>query len=140
MVRTPVLRRGRRDGCGRIVASAAEAEALFAPSFSQMGAEELRVAHLDGERCVVGISRRSQGDPGAVDLPVGEIIREAMALGSRAILLAHNHPSGDPEPSRADRLATRRLAEAAGLLGIRLLDHLVFAGRSCRSFRAMGLL
>ena len=54
--------------------------------------------------------------------------------------IAHNHPSGDPSPSRADIEATRRLAEAAAALGIRLHDHLIFAGGDCRSFRALGLL
>ena len=54
--------------------------------------------------------------------------------------MAHNHPSGDPRPSRADIQATRRLAETADALDIRLHDHLIFAGTDCRSFRELGLL
>lgn len=140
MGRISVLGRSKSDGRGRILAGPADAEALFSGSLAGSGIEELRVAHLDERRCVLGVSRRSQGERTAVDLPVREIMREAMALGSRAILIAHNHPSGHPEPSPADTLATRRLADAARSLGIRLLDHLVFSELGCRSFRAMGLL
>ena len=66
----------------------------------------------------------------------------AAALGHDAagMVIAHNHPSGDPRPSRADRDATRRLAETAPALGISLHDHLIFAGGGCRSFRELGLL
>jgi DNA repair protein RadC len=80
----------------------------------------------------------SAGD--TADLPLRQIIGAALAHGSQGLILAHNHPSGDASPSRADLDATRRLADTAASLGIRVHDHLIFAGRDCRSLRAMGLL
>jgi DNA repair protein RadC len=60
--------------------------------------------------------------------------------GSAGIVRAHNHPSGDPSPSDSDCRSTRRLATAARALDCTILDHLVFAGEQCTSFRRMGLL
>jgi DNA repair protein RadC len=60
--------------------------------------------------------------------------------GSAGIILAHNHPSGDSTPSESDCRATRRLACAAEALDCAIVDHLVFAGGDCSSFRRMGLL
>jgi DNA repair protein RadC len=69
-----------------------------------------------------------------------EIFRAALNHGAVGLIIAHNHPSGNPEPSRADIEATRTLAQTAASLGIVLHDHLIFAGDDCRSFRALGLL
>ena len=68
------------------------------------------------------------------------IFAAGLRHGAEGLVIAHNHPSGDPEPSRADIEATRRLADVAAALGIRLHDHLIFAGGECRSFRELGLL
>jgi DNA repair protein RadC len=134
------LARQRQEDIAWRLRSLADAAALFASELSELTREELRVAHLDDEGRVLGLSAGAGGDSESVDLPVREIVRDALALGARALLLAHNHPSGDPTPSQADKVATRRLAEAARSLEIRLLDHLVFANGECRSFRQMGLL
>jgi DNA repair protein RadC len=118
----------------------ADATELFAGELSKLTEEELRVVHLDEEGRVLGLSAATGADPDSVDLPVRQIVSDALALGARALLLAHNHPSGDPTPSRGDKLATRRLVEAARGLEIRLVDHLIFGGGHYRSFRALGLL
>jgi len=68
------------------------------------------------------------------------IAADALRLGAHVIVVAHNHPSGDPTPSAEDCRATARLAEVAETLGIALCDHLVFAQGNWRSFRALGLL
>jgi len=68
------------------------------------------------------------------------IISDAAVLGSAAILLAHNHPSGDPQPSSSDCIATRRLATIANCLDCAVADHFIFAGASWVSFRCLGLL
>ena len=101
--------------------------------------ESLWVVHLDDESRCVHLSRH-QGDASGVAFPLRTIVIDAAEHGSAAILLAHNHPSGDPRPSDCDIRATRRLATAADALGCRLLDHLVFAGPECRSMRRLGLL
>jgi DNA repair protein RadC len=73
-------------------------------------------------------------------MPVREIIVDAARLGSAGVILAHNHPSGDAQPSSADCVATRKLARAAEALDVTILDHLVFAGHDCSSMRRLGLL
>ena len=72
--------------------------------------------------------------------PLRDIIADAATHGSAGIVLAHNHPSGDARPSESDRRATRRLASAAEALDCAVLDHLVFGGDDCTSFRRIGLL
>ena len=67
-----------------------------------------------------------------------EIFRAALNHGAAGLVIAHNHPSGDPRPSPADVAATRRLAETAAALDIVVHDHLIFAGGECRSFRELG--
>jgi DNA repair protein RadC len=75
-----------------------------------------------------------------VDFPLRNIILDAARHGSAAILLAHNHPSGDPRPSDSDLGATRRLATAAEALDCTVVDHLVFGGTECTSLRRLGYL
>lgn len=67
-----------------------------------------------------------------------EVFSEAVRLRAASVLLLHNHPSGDPSPSRGDREATRKLKAAGELLGIPLLDHVVVGRRSWHSFRESG--
>jgi DNA repair protein RadC len=69
------------------------------------------------------------------------IVADAARLGTAGVVLAHNHPSGDPSPSRADCRATRALARAGETIDLAIVDHLIFAhGKDCRSMRRMGLL
>ncbi len=69
-----------------------------------------------------------------------EVVRRALAHNATGILVAHNHPSGDAEPSRADELLTRSLKSALDMVDVRLLDHLVVAGGKATSFAERGLL
>lgn len=81
-----------------------------------------------------------EGSIDAVPVYPREILRRALEIGATAMILVHNHPSGDPEPSADDIRATRLVAAACETLGIRLHDHIVVAGRRWVSFRAQGLL
>src|SRR4051794_20638635 len=101
--------------------------------------ENLWVAHVDDQARCVHLSRHA-GDESGADFPIRTIIADAVEHGSAGIVLAHNHPSGDPEASDSDCRATRRLATAAEALDCAVLDHLIFAGSDCSSFRRMGLL
>jgi DNA repair protein RadC len=101
--------------------------------------ESLWVAHVDDESRCVHLSRH-EGDGTEAPFPLRDIIADAAEHGSAGIVLAHNHPSGDPRPSDSDCRATRRLATAAEALDCTLLDHLIFAGAQCTSFREAGLL
>lgn len=101
--------------------------------------ESLWVAHLDEQARCLHVSRHP-GDESGANFPLKQIIGDAAAHGSAGIVLAHNHPSGDARPSDSDCWATRRLASAAEALDCAVIDHLVFAGEDCASFRKMGLL
>ena len=101
--------------------------------------ESVWVAHVDEKARCLHVSRHD-GDETGAHFPLKEIIRDAALHGSAGIVLAHNHPSGDPTPSDSDCRATRRLASAAEALDCTVVDHLVFAGDQCTSFRSLGLL
>ena len=106
---------------------------------SDPSSESLWVAHVDRERRCLHVSRHP-GDETGASLPMRAIIADAAHFGSAGIVLAHNHPSGDCRPSQSDCRSTRRLAAAAEALDCAILDHLVFAGTDCTSFRRIGLL
>jgi len=69
-----------------------------------------------------------------------EVVKRALELGATALIMVHNHPSGDPTPSKADIEMTREVREAAEKLGITLHDHLVVSKDGYTSFKTMGLL
>lgn len=101
--------------------------------------EHLWVAHVDDEARCLHVSRHYGHSDGA-ELPIRVIIADAARHGSKGLILAHNHPSGDPSPSASDKRITRRLALVGEAMDVAILDHLVLAGDECRSMRQMGLL
>ena len=101
--------------------------------------EHLWVAHVDSAARCLHVECY-EGESDSVGMPVREIIIDAARLGSAGIVLAHNHPSGDPQPSRSDCQATRKLARAGEAIDLQVLDHLVFGGDACSSMRRLGLL
>lgn len=119
----------------------AAAKSFFAGCFhdTDPSIESLFVAHVDEESRCVHVSRHA-GDETGADFPMRQIISDAVVHGSAGIVLAHNHPSGDPTPSDADCRATRRLANAMDALDCSVIDHLIFAGTDCTSLRQTGLL
>ena len=106
---------------------------------TDLSRESLWIAHLDDQARCLHVSRHDGDETGAA-FPLRSIIADAALHGSTGILLAHNHPSGDPEPSDSDCRATRSLATAAAAIGCRVLDHFVFTRSEVRSFRSLGLL
>jgi DNA repair protein RadC len=122
------------------IRTARDAADFLAPAFAGARRELLAILFIDSNRLVVGRSETRQGEQAAIDLPLRPILADALRFDAAGLILAHNHPSGDPTPSDADVAATRKLARIAGELGVQVHDHLIFAGGSCRSFRAMGFL
>lgn len=112
---------------------------FFAPCFAQSTRESLWVAHVDNQSRCIHLASYA-GSEEAVDIPVRAIISDAIKFDSAGIVLAHNHPSGVVTPSRSDKVATRALALAAEAIDLTVVDHLVFAGSDCASFRRLGLL
>ena len=101
--------------------------------------EHLWVAHVDDDARCLHLARHDGRSDGA-DLPIRDIIADAARHGTKGLILAHNHPSGDASPSAADKRITRRLALVGEAMDVAILDHLVLAGSDCRSMRQMGLL
>jgi DNA repair protein RadC len=113
---------------------------LFAHLSADARSERLQVAHLDTHNVLLGLQLRFGSTASAVELPLRAIITEALRMHSAALIVAHNHPSGDPQPSRADIEMTRELVQAARPIGVTVQDHLIFAGDRLVSFRELGLL
>ena len=122
------------------IATPRDAAPLLAPFFAGAEEERVLVLHLSEDRSLIAVTIEQTGERDEVALSIRSIAMKALRLDADGVLVAHNHPSGDPEPSPADKDSTRRLAEALKALDIRLLDHVVFAGGECRSMAAMGLL
>ena len=119
---------------------------LLAPEMRGLHQESLRVLLLDTRYHLLRIEQVSLGSMNESIAHPREIFRPALLYSAYAIIVAHNHPSGDPTPSEADRRLTRRLKEAAELLKIGLLDHIIIGAPGVNgtpgytSFRELGLL
>lgn len=108
------------------------------------------LAGADRERCVAllldtkhRLLSRTTVSVGSVDhtfMSPRELYRDALLANAAAVVVAHNHPSGDPEPSRDDELVTRRLVAAGEVVGVDLLDHLVVGGDGWVSLARRGAL
>ena len=95
---------------------------------------------LDGKGNIVGIHEVSRGELGSTVISPREIFKRAVLNNAFAIILAHNHPSGDPTPSMEDIKTTKRLLEAGELMGIPLIDHIIVVDGGYNSLRMQGLL
>ncbi len=104
------------------------------------GVERFRVLHLNTRNMLIRDEVMHKGTVDQAAVYVREVIKRAIDLGSAAIILVHNHPSGDPAPSRADIDVTRTIAEAGKRLGIALHDHLIIGTGGHVSMRAQGLI
>jgi len=102
--------------------------------------ERVRVLHMNSRNMLIRDELMGEGSIDEAAVYVREVIRRAIDLGSSAIILVHNHPSGDPAPSRADIDITRQVAEAGKRLNITLHDHIIMGSEGHSSLRAMGLI
>lgn len=93
---------------------------------------------LDARNRVLSLYTVARGSSVEVQVHPSEVFRPAIREGAAAVIVAHNHPSGDPEPSEQDRGLTRRLKQAAEVLGLALLDHLVVGAGTFVSFADRG--
>jgi len=102
--------------------------------------EEFRVLFLDRRNVLIADEVQSTGTIDHTPVYPREIVKRALELGATAIILVHNHPSGDPAPSRADISMTRDVADAAKGLGIVVHDHVIVGRKGHASLKALGLL
>lgn len=112
--------------------------ALVAPPLRGSPVEELRVAYLDTRMRLIELRSLGVGSDACVVVEPREILRVGLLLRARHLVLAHNHPSGDPEPSHQDLALTRRLADLCGAMGLHLVDHLVVGRGGWVSLRMAG--
>lgn len=116
----------------------AGALATLRPLLQGRREEHVAVLALDARRRVLAAELVSQGTLTQSLAHPREIFRTAIKLGAAAIVVGHNHPSGDPTPSPDDHALTRRLRDAAELLGIPLVDHIIVAQEECFSYAESG--
>ena len=102
--------------------------------------ERVRVLYLDTRNRLILDHLASEGSVDEAAIHPREVIRKAFDIGATALILVHNHPSGDPEPSRADIQITNRIAEAGRLLNITVHDHVIIGRDRHVSLRAKGLI
>ncbi|HVP84780.1 MAG TPA: DNA repair protein RadC [Rhizomicrobium sp.] len=102
--------------------------------------EEFRILFLDRKNILIADEVQNKGTVDHTPVYPREIVKRALELGASALILVHNHPSGDPTPSRADIEMTRQIAEAAKALNVAVHDHLVIGRSGHASFKALGLM
>jgi DNA repair protein RadC len=110
---------------------------------ADMGAlavERVRILYLNARNMLIRNEPMSEGSVDEAAVYVREVIRRALEYHATALILVHNHPSGDPQPSQQDIRLTREIVEAARPLGISVHDHVIVGARTCASLRSLGLI
>ena len=116
----------------------ADAAAVLLPLLQDRDREACLLVALDSKHRLLDLVPVSVGSVDHTFMAPREIFRDALLHGAAAIMVAHNHPSGDPTPSPEDRAITRRLTHAGSTLGITVLDHLIVGGRDWISLAQRG--
>jgi len=122
-----------------VVRSPADVAQLLMAEMSHLEQEHFRVLYLDTRNRLLGSETVYVGSGNASHLRVGEVFRDAVKRNCAAVIIAHNHPSGDPTPSPEDVEVTIRLVAAGDLLDIEVLDHLIIGQHRFVSLRERGL-
>jgi len=102
--------------------------------------EQFRVLFLDRKNVLIADERQNRGTVDHTPVYPREVVKRALELNASALIVVHNHPSGDPTPSQADIAMTREIQRAAATLGVVLHDHLVIGRAGHASFKSLGLL
>lgn len=139
-----------REAAGRVSLAALAARPVlssfgavadfFRAKLRGLSREAFWVAFLDKKNQLIVVEAMSVGTVDHAPVYPREVLRRALEVGASALLLAHNHPSGDPEPSRPDIDMTKVIVEAGKVLGVQVHDHLIVGASKIESFRALGLL
>jgi len=140
-----VLRAAQRVLAGRVRGSDVMTSPMVVKDFlrvrlGHLPHEVFAVVHLDAQHRVLDYVEMFRGTVSQTSVYPREVIKDALGRNSSALLLVHNHPSGSPEPSRADEMLTQALKSAAALVDVRVLDHLIVAGGSILSMAERGLM
>lgn len=136
---------GRRVMCEEararpVIRKPSDAALLFMPQLRDLEQEHLYAVLVDAKGRVLAADLVSVGGLSGVTAHPREVFRAAVRKNAHAMVLVHNHPSGDPTPSPADVAVTKRLVDAGRLLGIEVLDHVVIGDNRYASFRQIGII
>jgi DNA repair protein RadC len=118
----------------RFIECSNDVHALLAHKFRDLNQEVFSVVFLDTKHRVLSIEEMFHGTINTASVFPREVVKRALDLGSAALIAVHNHPSGNPEPSREDRQVTEDLKNACRLMEISLLDHLIVGSNAYFSF------
>ena len=122
------------------VSSPADVAKVLIPYFADKDREECLAALVDTANSLIGLVQISVGGLAASIVEPRQVFKAAILANAAAVICLHNHPSGNPEPSREDIRITRQLVEAGKLLGIPLHDHLIVAENTYTSLAERGLM
>ena len=113
---------------------------LLALKLAREESEQFLVLFLDTQHRLIEAETLFYGTLSQTSVYPREVVKRALCHNAAAVILAHNHPSGVPDPSQSDRLLTATLERALSLVDVRVLDHFIIAGRDTLSFAEKGLL
>ncbi len=140
-VRTAGLRMAREDVSERPVLSTWKALIAYCrAAMAHEDTEHVRILYLNRKNMLIADEVQQKGTVDHTPVYPREVVKRALELGATALIMVHNHPSGDPTPSRADIDMTAEVAEAGEKLGIVLHDHIIIARSGHASLKSMGLL
>lgn len=123
-----------------LLRSTRKVASYFQEKLKGLPEEEVHVAFVNAKNAVTATVRLQRGTVDQSAVYVRQVIERALAHKASGFILAHNHPSGDPTPSPQDRELTQAVKAAAGIVGVRFLDHLIIGDTEPFSFKANGLL
>jgi DNA repair protein RadC len=141
LVQAAALRASREEAARRTVISSWSALLAYVKTaLAHEPREQVRVLFLDKKNALLADEVMGHGTVDHAPVYPREVVRRALELSASALILVHNHPSGDPTPSQADIDMTRQVVEASRTLRISVHDHLVVGRDGTASFKALGLL
>lgn len=141
MLRELAVRIARAEASVRpIIGGWSELQAYARAAMAHRPTEQFRVLFLDHRNRLLCDEMTAEGTVDHAPVYPREVIRRALEVSASALILIHNHPAGDPSPSRADIEMTRQVVDAARTLGLKVHDHLVVGREGTVSFKAQGLM
>jgi DNA repair protein RadC len=125
---------------GDVLTSPVESRTYVTTRLRDLQHEVFACLFLDNAHRVIKFDQLFQGSINGASVHPREVVKQALACNAAAVILAHNHPSGNSQPSLADKDITKRLSDALGLVDIRVLDHLIIGDGPAFSFAERGLI
>jgi len=141
LLREFCVRLSRSAACERPVLSSWGALVAYCrTTLAHLPREQFRTLYLDRRNILLRDEHVADGSVDHAPVYPREVVRRALELSASALILVHNHPSGDPTPSQADIAVTRQVVDAARLFGLQVHDHIVVGREGTASFRTLGLI